>query len=399
MAGIRLQDVSKRYPDGTLAVDAVSLDVVEGEFVVLVGPSGCGKSTLLNMVAGLEEVTDGTIAIDGQVINDLPPRDRNIAMVFQSYALYPHMTVRRNMSFPLELAGMGADAIRDRVEQVAAMLELTPHLDRRPASLSGGQRQRVAMGRAIVRRPRAFLMDEPLSNLDARLRVQTRRQIAAIQRTLGVTTLYVTHDQTEAMTLGDRVVVLRNGVVQQVGPPRALYDSPANLFVASFIGSPSMNFLPGTIEGDVLRSALGDLPLPAVLPGGNGAVRAARRDVILGIRPEHFRTAGDAGDRAGASDAHHVDVHVHAVESLGSDIYAYFTLPGTAAGAARFDVDDLAPAGVAESGPDEAMSGAGSPFIARLDAESRVRQGEAVQLRFDSRNVHVFDSATRLRSG
>src|SRR5690606_7646549 len=229
MTGISLRDVSKRYPDGTLAVDAFTLDIGEGEFVVLVGPSGCGKSTLLNIVAGLEDATGGTITIDGRVINDLPRRERNIAMVFQSYALYPHMTVRGNMAFPLELAGLDHDAIRSRVEETAAMLDLTQHLDRKPALLSGGQRQRVAMGRAIVRRPRAFLMDEPLSNLDALLRMEMRRQVATVQRTLGTTTLYVTHDQTEAMTLGDRVVVMRRGVAQQIGQPQSLYDAPHNL--------------------------------------------------------------------------------------------------------------------------------------------------------------------------
>ncbi|HET8772026.1 MAG TPA: sn-glycerol-3-phosphate ABC transporter ATP-binding protein UgpC [Gemmatimonadaceae bacterium] len=343
MAKISLQNVSKRYADGTLVVKDFNLDIADGEFVVLVGPSGCGKSTLLNMLAGLEPVTDGTIAIDEDVVNDVPARQRNIAMVFQSYALYPHMSVRENMAFPLELAGLSAAEIRERVERVADMLELTPHLDRRPAGLSGGQRQRVAMGRAIVRRPRAFLMDEPLSNLDARLRVQMRRQIASIQRRIGTTTIYVTHDQTEAMTLGDRVVVMRRGVVQQVGPPQSLYDAPANLFVAGFMGSPSMNFLPGRAPGEP-------------------------RDVMLGIRPEHLRSAGDSEARAGSRDEHDLDVVVDAVESLGSDTYAYFPMPG-----------------------------ADRPFIARLDPSSPVRQGDTVRLRYAARHVHVFDRATGAR--
>jgi len=387
MASITLHDVTKRYRDGTIAVDAVSLDVADGELVVLVGPSGCGKTTLLNMVAGLEDVTDGTIAIDGRVINELAPGQRNIAMVFQSYALYPHMTVRGNMAFPLELAGMDADAIRTRVEETAAMLDLTEHLDRRPAHLSGGQRQRVAMGRAIVRRPRAFLMDEPLSNLDPLLRVQMRRQVANIQRTLGVTTLYVTHDQTEAMTLGDRVVVMRRGIVQQVGTPQTLYDTPRNLFVAGFIGSPSMNFVPGAIENGLLYSPLGVLPLTDVLPGRN----VTDDGVILGIRPEHLRIA-DGDDAAG------VDVDVTAVETLGSDTYAYFTLRRDPDAATRFD-DVLRRAREADIGLAETAPGAENALVARLSAATHVRPGATIPLRYDPRRLHVFDASSGDRTG
>ncbi len=249
MAEIVLDNVVKRYPDGALAVDNFNLEIADGEFIILVGPSGCGKSTTLNMVAGLEDITAGKLIIDGQVVNDKAPKDRDIAMVFQSYALYPHMTVGENMGFPLKLAGVDKGTIAKKVNEAAEMLELTQHLERKPSNLSGGQRQRVAMGRAIVRQPKAFLMDEPLSNLDAKLRVQMRTQVSRIQKSLGTTTLYVTHDQTEAMTLGDRVVVMKGGVVQQVGSPSFLYDHPKNLFVAGFIGSPSMNFLPGQLKG------------------------------------------------------------------------------------------------------------------------------------------------------
>ena len=254
MAEIVLEKVVKRYPDGALAVDNFNLEIADGEFIILVGPSGCGKSTTLNMVAGLEDITAGKLLIDGQVVNDKAPKDRDIAMVFQSYALYPHMTVGANMGFPLKLAGVDKATIATKVNEAAEMLELTQHLDRKPANLSGGQRQRVAMGRAIVRHPKAFLMDEPLSNLDAKLRVQMRTQVSRIQKRLGTTTLYVTHDQTEAMTLGDRVVVMRGGVVQQVGSPPTCTHHPVNLFVAGFIGSPSMNFLPGQLTAGRRRA-------------------------------------------------------------------------------------------------------------------------------------------------
>src|SRR6184192_1894571 len=257
MAKIELNDVTKRYPDGFEAVKHMDLDIQDGEFMILVGPSGCGKSTALRMIAGLEDITAGELRIGDQVVNQLAPKDRDIAMVFQNYALYPHMTVRDNMAFPLKLAKAPQEEIDKKVEEAARILDLTDHLDRKPANLSSGQRQRVAMGRAIVRNPKAFLMDEPLSNLDAKLRGQMRTSVSKIQKQLGTTTLYVTHDQVEAMTLGDRVVVLRAGYVQQIGSPQFLYDNPANLFVAGFIGSPSMNFVPATLENNELRSALG----------------------------------------------------------------------------------------------------------------------------------------------
>src|SRR3954452_4557041 len=252
MAEIRLDHITKRYPDGFEAVKGMDLDVKDGEFMILVGPSGCGKSTALRMIAGLEDISDGDLEIGGEVVNERAPKDRDIAMVFQNYALYPHMTVRDNMGFALKLAGVDKGEIDRKVTEAAEMLDLVDHLDRKPANLSGGQRQRVAMGRAIVRDPKAFLMDEPLSNLDAKLRVQMRTQIASLQQRLGTTTVYVTHDQTEAMTLGDRIAVMRAGVLQQVGPPQELYNHPANLFVAGFIGSPAMNFMSAHVDGDVV---------------------------------------------------------------------------------------------------------------------------------------------------
>src|SRR5215211_5203374 len=290
MADIVLEHVSKRFPDGTLAVRDANLHINDGEFVILVGPSGCGKSTCLNMIAGLDDITDGELRIGGRVVNQLQPKERDIAMVFQNYALYPHMTVRKNMGFALRLAKVGRDEIDRKVNEAAQLLELTPLLDRRPANLSGGQRQRVAMGRAIVRSPQVFLMDEPLSNLDAKLRVQMRTTVSRIQSRLDTTTVYVTHDQTEAMTLGDRVAVMRAGVIQQVGTPEELYERPRNLFVAGFIGSPAMNFLPGTLEDGHLRTALGDVALPAEVRA-KAQRSGAGRDLIVGIRPEHFEDA------------------------------------------------------------------------------------------------------------
>jgi len=379
VAEIVLDHVVKRYPDGALAVDDFSLSVADGEFIILVGPSGCGKSTLLNMVAGLEDITKGELSIDGTVVNDKAPKDRDIAMVFQSYALYPHMTVGENMAFPLVLAGVDKMTIKSKVDEAAEMLELTAHLDRKPANLSGGQRQRVAMGRAIVRSPKAFLMDEPLSNLDAKLRVQMRTQVARIQKTLGTTTLYVTHDQTEAMTLGDRVVVLRGGLVQQVGTPTDLYQHPTNLFVAGFIGSPAMNFLPATIEGDSLNCGLGKLTMPDRVR--RAAERAKGREVIIGLRPEHFEDASLVGDAAGAT----VTVPIDLVESMGSDVFAYFTVRGEAHSG---DLDDLAK----DMGQD--MHGEGTQINARLDAAANVRAGSQANLWVDTDKMAIFDAET-----
>jgi multiple sugar transport system ATP-binding protein len=380
VAEIVLDHVVKRYPDGALAVDDFNLEIADGEFIILVGPSGCGKSTTLNMVAGLEDITAGKLLIDGQVVNDKAPKDRDIAMVFQSYALYPHMTVRDNMGFPLRLAGVDKATIRQKVDDAAQMLELTEHLDRKPSNLSGGQRQRVAMGRAIVRQPKAFLMDEPLSNLDAKLRVQMRTQIARIQKGLGTTTLYVTHDQTEAMTLGDRVVVMRGGVVQQVGTPARLYAHPTNLFVSGFIGSPSMNFLPGELRGGgTVVTALGEAQLPDRV---RQAVEASggSRNVILGIRPEHFEDASLVGDKPGAT----FDAPIDIVEAMGSDVYAYFTMTGDVAHSA--DLEDLAK----DTGND--LHGDGVQVTARLDAASDVRRGRTARLWYDTSKVHVFDT-------
>src|SRR5579871_2944254 len=290
MATISLEHVTKRYPDGTEAVRDLNLDIADGEFIVFVGPSGCGKSTALNMIAGLEDISDGELRMNGKVVNQLSPKDRDIAMVFQTYALYPHMTVRQNMAFPLKIAHTPQDEIDRRVTDAAELLELTEHLDRKPANLSGGQRQRVAMGRAIVRNPQAFLMDEPLSNLDAKLRVQMRTSIARLQQRLGTTTIYVTHDQTEAMTLGDRILVLRGGVMQQVGTPQELYDTPNTLFVAGFIGSPAMNFLTGRLEEGALHTPLGELRLEGEL-GQRLENHKGHGDVVVGLRPEHFEDA------------------------------------------------------------------------------------------------------------
>ncbi|MFT4008781.1 MAG: sn-glycerol-3-phosphate ABC transporter ATP-binding protein UgpC [Nocardioidaceae bacterium] len=379
MAEIVLDHVVKRYPDGALAVEDFNLTIEDGEFIILVGPSGCGKSTTLNMVAGLEDITTGELRIDGTVVNDKAPKDRDIAMVFQSYALYPHMTVFENMAFPLTLAGVDKATIQSKVGEAAQMLELEQHLDRKPSNLSGGQRQRVAMGRAIVRNPKAFLMDEPLSNLDAKLRVQMRTQVARIQQALATTTLYVTHDQTEAMTLGDRVVVMRAGKIQQVGSPTQLYEHPTNLFVAGFIGSPSMNFLPGSVNGDSVSTALGVLPVPdAVKPALQSG--AAGREVIVGIRPEHFE---DATLVAAEAPGARVSVGVDIVEEMGSDVYAYFTVQDHATSAELADLET-----------DASLLGGGTQINARLSAESRVRGGTAAELHIDTSKMQVFDAAS-----
>ncbi len=379
MAEIVLDNVVKRYPDGALAVDHLNLEIADGEFIILVGPSGCGKSTTLNMVAGLEDISSGELRIDGKVVNDKAPKDRDIAMVFQSYALYPHMTVYENMAFPLTLAGTDKNTIKQKVGEAAEMLELTQHLERRPANLSGGQRQRVAMGRAIVRQPKAFLMDEPLSNLDAKLRVQMRTQVSRIQKKLGTTTLYVTHDQTEAMTLGDRVVVMRGGIVQQVGSPAFLYDHPANLFVAGFIGSPSMNFVPATLEGGVLHSPLGDLALPDERRRAVEA-NAKGREVIVGLRPEHFEDAALVGD---PSKGGTTEVTVDLVESMGSDVFAYFTVDAQLGGSGG--LDELARDTGAEMGV------GGVQVTARLEPVSQVRAGQPAKLWIDTSKIQVFD--------
>jgi multiple sugar transport system ATP-binding protein len=381
VAEIVLDHVSKRFSDGTVAVDDVNLDITDGEFVILVGPSGCGKSTTLNMIAGLEDITTGELRIGGRLVNQLAPKDRDIAMVFQSYALYPHMTVRENMGFGLKLARVDRAEIDRKVNQAAELLELTELLDRKPANLSGGQRQRVAMGRAIVRSPQAFLMDEPLSNLDAKLLVQMRTTVARLQNQLGTTTVYVTHDQTEAMTLGDRVAVMRAGVIQQVDTPEELYERPRNLFVAGFIGSPAMNFLPGTLEDGRLRTALGDIALPAEVRA-KVQQAGAGRDLILGIRPEHFEDAAlmDGKRAEGLTFPAVVDV----LESLGADKYAYFRLAGPRATAQ--ELEELA----ADAGASDVPGGT-DQVVARLDPASRAREGQQLQLWFDPGKLHLFN--------
>jgi multiple sugar transport system ATP-binding protein len=381
VAEIVLDHISKRFPDGTVAVDDVNLRIQDGEFVILVGPSGSGKSTCLNMIAGLEDISEGELRIGGRVVNQLAPKDRDIAMVFQNYALYPHMSVRDNMAFALKLAKVDRAEMHRKVNEVAEMLELTPLLDRKPASLSGGQRQRVAMGRAIVRSPQAFLMDEPLSNLDAKLRVQMRTTVSRLQNRLGTTTVYVTHDQTEAMTLGDRVAVMRGGVIQQVATPQELYEQPRNLFVAGFIGSPSMNFLPAMLEDGELRTPLGDVTLPPEVRTKIGRAGAGR-DLIMGIRPEHFKDAALGRDRTVPSLSFIATVDV--LESLGADEYAYFHLEGARATAR--ELEELA----ADAGAADVPGGA-DQVVARLDTASRAREGQKLELWFDTRRIYLFN--------
>jgi multiple sugar transport system ATP-binding protein len=385
VAEIVLKDITKRFPDGALAVNDINLDIADGEFVILVGPSGCGKSTTLNMIAGLEDISSGELLIGGQVVNQKSPKDRDIAMVFQSYALYPHMTVRQNMGFALKLAKTPQNVIDEKVEEAARILDLTQHLDRKPANLSGGQRQRVAMGRAIVRDPAVFLMDEPLSNLDAKLRVQMRTEVSRIQRRLGTTMVYVTHDQTEAMTLGDRVAVMRTGTIQQVASPQELYDQPANLFVAGFIGSPAMNFMSGTLEEGKLRTGLGDIPLSGRLRqelSGTGA----GRDVIAGIRPEDFEDAALV-PRENREHGITFPATIDVVESLGSEKYVYFSK----------ELGSVETAELAELARDSGRSDTGSSaetVVARIDPATRITEGQDAELWVDVRSVHVFDPAT-----
>jgi multiple sugar transport system ATP-binding protein len=382
MAEIVLDRVTKSYPDGATAVKDLSVTIADGEFIILVGPSGCGKSTTLNMIAGLDDITSGEIRIDGQRVNEKAPKDRDIAMVFQSYALYPHMTVRQNIAFPLTLAKMKKAEIAQKVEETAKTLDLTDLLDRKPSQLSGGQRQRVAMGRAIVRNPKAFLLDEPLSNLDAKLRVQMRSEIARLQQRLGTTTVYVTHDQTEAMTLGDRVVVLRAGVAQQIATPQELYDRPLNLFVAGFIGSPAMNFFPASLTPTGVSLPFGEVTLTQDMLDSIGS-HPAPSSVIVGVRPEHLEDAEliDAYQRLRALT---FDAKVEIVESLGSEKLAYFTVPG--AGLTPIVGSEQLAEVVADSGLGE------NEFIARLSAHSEAAPGQQLRLAFDTTKITVFDA-------
>src|SRR3954454_865668 len=383
MANITLDHVTKRYPDGYEAVKDMSLEIKDGEFVILVGPSGCGKSTALRMVAGLEDITDGELRIGDQVVNDRAPKDRDIAMVFQNYALYPHMSVRDNMGFALKLRGAPKEEINKRVEEAAATLDLEPHLDRKPANLSGGQRQRVAMGRAIVREPKAFLMDEPLSNLDAKLRVEMRAAVSRLQQRLDTTTVYVTHDQTEAMTLGHRVAVMRAGILQQVAAPKELYESPKNLFVAGFIGSPAMNFFSGQLESDSIKTPMGAIPLDDQLRRRLESHGSGTRSVIVGIRPEDFEDAQFAPEG-------HVgwtfEAPIELTESMGSEIYAHFDFESGEA----VDADELREL-QEDAGTSDVPGSASGHAVARVDANSTVKAGERSKLWLDVTKLHVFD--------
>ena len=369
MASVTFDHATRIYPGNDRpSVDSLDLEIADGEFLVLVGPSGCGKSTSLRMLAGLEDVNSGRILIGDRDVTDVQPKDRDIAMVFQNYALYPHMTVHDNMGFALKIAGTPKDEIDARVREAARVLGLTEYLDRKPKALSGGQRQRVAMGRAIVRKPKVFLMDEPLSNLDAKLRVQTRTQIASLQRSLGVTTVYVTHDQTEALTMGDRIAVLKDGVLQQVGTPREMYDKPANEFVAGFIGSPAMNLGRFTVSGDVAtlgaaKIQLSKATLDAIAPEDGGKV-------TIGFRPESLEVVS-------AKDEHSIPVHLSFVEELGSDAYIYGELVG------------------AEGSEDKLGSGEdSSQIIVRVPPRTAPEPGETVYVRIKPGEEHIFSAST-----
>ncbi len=378
MASITLNNLVKKYGDGFPAVNDISIDIADGEFIILVGPSGCGKSTLLRMIVGLEDITDGELLIDGERVNDKAPRDRNLAMVFQNYALYPHLTVYENIAFPLRLAKgkHSEEQVNKLVTEAAATLELTDHLQRKPANLSGGQRQRVAMGRAIVRQADAFLFDEPLSNLDAKLRGQMRSEISQMQRRLGVTSVYVTHDQTEAMTLGDRVAVLKMGELQQIASPRELYEQPRNLFVAGFIGSPSMNFIPATIENGKLQTILGDLDVPAE----KLAKVEGKKVVLVGVRPEFFEDAKLVEESKLPHGSIFTATLTH-TEWLGNEQYGYINFnPDPEMRellnnlAREMDADELRP-----------------QIVVTLDAASRIRGGREAEIWLDTRKLHLFD--------
>ncbi|HXH77633.1 MAG TPA: sn-glycerol-3-phosphate ABC transporter ATP-binding protein UgpC [Nocardioides sp.] len=379
MAAIDMRNIVKKYGDGFPAVNDVSIDVADGEFMILVGPSGCGKSTLLRMIVGLEDITSGDMVIGDKLVNDLAPRDRNLAMVFQNYALYPHLTVYENIAFPLRLAGAPHNEIDEKVRTASKTLDLDEHLDRKPGNLSGGQRQRVAMGRAIVRDADAFLFDEPLSNLDAKLRGQMRTEIARLQKRLGITTVYVTHDQTEAMTLGDRVAVMKRGVLQQLATPRELYTNPGNLFVAGFIGSPPMNFVPAEVDGTSVKMPFGTVTIPeerAKNAQGKGLL-------IAGIRPEHFEDASvmdDSKKAAGSTFRTKVDV----VEWLGNEAYAY--IPFEAPPEVQEQLNQL----------EKDLDGdqMRTQLVVSLDGASRISEGDEAEIWVDATQIHLFDPST-----
>jgi multiple sugar transport system ATP-binding protein len=397
VAGVTFDGVTKTYPDGTTAVNSLDLEIQDGEFMVLVGPSGCGKTTALRMVAGLEDISRGQVLIGERVVNHVPSRDRDIAMVFQSYALYPHLTVYDNIAFGLKIKKVPKDEIDRRVQKAAAILGLEPYLHRKPRALSGGQRQRVAMGRAIVREPAAFLMDEPLSNLDAKLRVQTRAEIAKLQHDLGVTTLYVTHDQVEAMTMGSRVAVMRKGELQQVADPQTLYDQPVNLFVGGFIGSPSMNMLEAKLErsNGTLTAVAGTQRVhldDETLSARPGLKAYEGKRIILGIRPEDLEDATLVRD---APADKRLKGTVELREALGSEIMVHFRVD--AAPAETEDTKELAEDvhGDAQAAPPPPESGE-AIIVGRFGARSRVREDETVEAAVDTRALHFFDPDTGL---
>jgi multiple sugar transport system ATP-binding protein len=379
MATIEMKNIVKKYGDGFPAVNDVSIDVADGEFLILVGPSGCGKSTLLRMIVGLEDITSGDMLIGGERVNDLAPRDRNLSMVFQNYALYPHLTVYENIAFPLRLAKWKDKDIDAKVREASKTLDLDEHLERKPANLSGGQRQRVAMGRAIVRDAKAFLFDEPLSNLDAKLRGQMRTEIARLQKKLGITTVYVTHDQTEAMTLGDRVAVMKRGILQQLATPRELYEQPVNLFVAGFIGSPPMNFLPATVENGQVTLPFGTFPLPA----DKAAKTEGKGLLMAGIRPEHFEDVSvieEGHVDSSRTFAAHIDVR----EWLGDQQYAY--VPYEAEATVQDQLKELA----RESDSDSLRT----QLVVSLDAASSAAEDSDTTLFIDTDKMHLFDPAS-----
>jgi multiple sugar transport system ATP-binding protein len=377
VAAIDMKNIVKKYGDGFPAVNDISIDVADGEFMILVGPSGCGKSTLLRMIVGLEDITSGDMMIGDKRVNDLAPRDRNLAMVFQNYALYPHLTVYENIAFPLRLAKAPDGEVDRKVREASKTLELDEHLERKPGNLSGGQRQRVAMGRAIVRQADAFLFDEPLSNLDAKLRGQMRTEISRLQKRLGITTVYVTHDQTEAMTLGDRVAVLKRGILQQLATPRELYENPGNLFVAGFIGSPPMNFLPATVEGTTVKLPFGEVALPP-----EKAEKAAGKGLLMaGIRPEYFEDASVKGQQDGGSTFR---ATVDVVEWLGNETYAYIP----------FEAPPEVEAQLRELERDLDGESLHTQLVVSLDGASRIREGEEAEIWVDAAKMHLFDPAT-----
>jgi multiple sugar transport system ATP-binding protein len=390
MAEIVLEHLAKRFPNGFEAVKDLSLEIGEAELLVLVGPSGCGKTTALRMIAGLEDISAGDLYIGGRRMNDVPEKDRDIAMVFQNYALYPHMTVAENIAFSLKLAKRRKAEIRQRVQETARLLGLEELLDRRPKQLSGGQRQRVAMGRAIVRQPQAFLMDEPLSNLDAQLRVHMRGEIEALQKRLGVTTVYVTHDQVEAMTMGDRVAVLRSGELQQVGTPTEVYDHPANLFVAGFMGSPPMNLAHGTIErvdgGHTVRLGSATLPIPAETVERRGLGSREGRPVVVGIRPEDLEGPRENGSPGGGVK---LPVTIDRVEAVGAHLLGFFTVDAPPAKSAA--VAEATGGGLEEVA---LITREGTPFCATFEPRSAIRIGDRAEVDVDVRHLHFFDPET-----